>query len=64
MISEVLLINEKISHLIALGKDKQEIVKVAKEYGFVTLVEDGVQKLKKGITTLEEILRVVKVDVF
>ncbi len=64
MISEVLVINEKISHLIALGKDKQEIVKVAKEYGFVTLVEDGVQKLKKGITTLEEILRVVKVDVF
>ncbi len=64
MISEVLIINEKISHLIALGKDKQEIVKVAKEYGFVTLVEDGIQKLKEGITTIKEILRVVKVDVF
>jgi len=63
MISEVLVIDEEISHLIALGKDKMEIVQKAKERGYIPLTEDGINKLKEGITTIEEILRVVKVDV-
>jgi type II secretory ATPase GspE/PulE/Tfp pilus assembly ATPase PilB-like protein len=62
MISEVLVINDKLAHLIA-NKDKTEILEVAKELGFVSMVEDGINKIKAGITTLEEILRVVKVDV-
>ena len=64
MISEVLPINEKLSHFIAINKDKTEIVAAAKEYGFVSMVEDGINKIKAGVTTLDEILRVVKVDVF
>lgn len=63
MISEVFIVNEYISHLIAEGKDKLEILKVAKEYGFVSMLEDGINKLKEGVTTLEEILRVVKTNV-
>jgi type IV pilus assembly protein PilB len=63
MISEVLVINDKLAHLIASSKDKLEIVEVAKEYGFVTMIEDGINKIKAGITTIEEILRVVKVNV-
>ena len=63
MISEVFVVNEYISHLIAEGKDKLEILKVAKEYGFVSMIEDGINKIKQGITTIEEILRVVKSDV-
>ena len=63
MISEVFIVNEYISHLIAEGKDKIEILKVAKEYGFVSMLEDGISKLKEGITTIEEVLRVVKTNV-
>jgi type II secretory ATPase GspE/PulE/Tfp pilus assembly ATPase PilB-like protein len=62
MISEVLVINDKLAHLIA-NKDKTEILEVAKELGFVSMVEDGINKIKAGVTTLEEVLRVVKVDV-
>ena len=64
MISEVLVVNEEIAHLMVLNKDKMEILKVARKYGFVSMIEDGIEKVKNGITTLEEILRVVKVDVF
>jgi len=64
MVSEVLVISEAISHMIAMNKDKTEIIKVAKNQGFVSMIEDGINKVKNGITTLEEILRVVKVDVF
>jgi general secretion pathway protein E/type IV pilus assembly protein PilB len=64
MISEVLVVSEAISHMIAMNKDKTEIIKVAKNQGFVSMIEDGINKIKNGVTTLEEILRVVKVDVF
>jgi len=63
MISEVLIINEKLAHLIANHKDKMEIIKVAKESGFITMIEDGINKIKEGIITLEEILRVLKINV-
>ena len=63
MISEVLVINDKLAHLIANDKDKTEIMEAAKESGFITMIEDGVNKIKEGIITLEEILRVVKINV-
>jgi len=63
MINEILIINSKLAHLIANAADKAKIVEEAKKIGFVSMVEDGLNKVKSGITTLEEILRVVKVDV-
>ena len=63
MVSEVLVINDAISHMIAINKDKLEILEAAKRFGFVTMIEDAVYKIKTGVTTLEEVLRVVKVDV-
>ena len=62
MISEVLIITEDIANLIIEGKDRISILNLAKSHGFVTMIEDAVEKLKKGITTIEEVLRVVKVD--
>ena len=62
MISEVLIINDEIMNLIIEEKDRLTILDVARKYGFTTMVEDAMEKLKKGVTTIEEILRVVKVD--
>ena len=63
MISEILMVNDEISHLIATSQDKTKILKAAKENGFVSMLEDGIHKLKTGVTTLEEVLRVVRIDV-
>jgi len=62
MISEVFIVNNEIQKLINKGSDKISILEVAKRYGFVSMIEDGINKLKEGITTIEEVLRVVKVD--
>jgi len=62
MISEVFIVNSEIQKLINEGADRSRILETAKKNGFVTMIEDGVNKLKLGITTIEEILRVVKVD--
>ncbi len=64
MVSEVLVVNDVISHMIAINKDKLEILETAKRFGFTTMIEDAVNKIKMGVTTLKEVLRVVKVDVF
>ncbi len=62
MISEILIVNSEISKMINEGKDRETILQEAKKTGFITMIEDGINKLKNGITTIEEILRVVKVD--
>ena len=62
MISEVLIITEEMSNLIAEGKERSAILQIAKTAGFISMVEDAILKLKEGVTTIEEILRVVKID--
>jgi len=60
MICEVLDISEKLSSLIAKGASKELLLEQANEDGFVNLYKNGLQKALDGITTLEEILKIVK----
>ncbi|ABB44664.1 type II secretion system protein E [Sulfurimonas denitrificans DSM 1251] len=60
MICEVLVINEKISSLIAKNASAQLIHAQALEDGFIDLLQNGIDKALFGITTLEEVLRVAK----
>lgn len=57
---ELLVINEKVKHVMVENPTLEAITKAAKESGFKTLIHDGVEKVKKGITTPEEILRVMQ----
>jgi len=59
-IYEALEITPKISELILKKADTEEILGEAKKEGILTIVEDGFIKAQKGITTIEEILRVTK----
>jgi type IV pilus assembly protein PilB len=59
-IFELLTINEKIKQLIAEKASTQVIREAAKKItGMVSLREDGLRKVLKGITTLEEVDRVI-----
>jgi type IV pilus assembly protein PilB len=59
-IYEVLVIDEEIIKLINKKANAQEIKEYAEKNGMINLFEDGMIKAKKGITTIEEILRVTK----
>ena len=61
MISEVLTVDDDISEMITANKSKQEILTVAKKKGHKTLVDDAIEKVKQGISTIDELLRVVRV---
>lgn len=59
---EVLEMTETIRKLIADKNDSDVIAKEAIKEGMTTMQEDGLDKIVKGITTFEEVLRVTKVE--
>lgn len=61
-IFEILEISKEIRKLITERKDADVIAQQAIREGMITMLEDGLQKVSKGITSIEEILRVTKVE--
>ncbi len=59
-IFELLLINDDIRRLILKNADSNQIREAAKQHGMRTLLEDGAEKIKAGITNFSEVLRVIQ----
>jgi general secretion pathway protein E len=59
-IYELLVIDDAIRSLIMSGADSSVIRRRAIEQGMVTLFRDGASKVVKGVTTVDEILRVTQ----
>ncbi|HWR59007.1 MAG TPA: type II secretion system ATPase GspE [Thermodesulfovibrionales bacterium] len=59
-IFELLLIDEAVRGLILRGADANQLRDAARQRGMRTLFEDGSEKIKAGITTLSEVLRVTQ----
>jgi type II secretory ATPase GspE/PulE/Tfp pilus assembly ATPase PilB-like protein len=59
-IFEVLEVNEDIRQLIVKRVTAEEIGKAAITNGMIPLIRDGLNKASGGITTIEEVLRVVR----
>jgi type IV pilus assembly protein PilB len=58
-ISEIMLVSEEIQRMAVDRRPSDEIRKTAMEQGMATLRMDGMEKVRLGMTTLEEVLRVV-----
>jgi type IV pilus assembly protein PilB len=58
-IFEVLPVNEGIRKLIYEKKTSDEIWRIARELKTKSMIEDGLIKVTKGQTTIEEVLRVI-----
>ena len=56
-IYELLSVNEEISVLISEGGTERDVLHAARRAGMVSMTEDGFEKSKRGITTLDEIMR-------
>ncbi len=60
-IFEILSITEKIRKLIISPQfDLDSVRKLAREEGMLTMFEDGLRKVEKGLTTVEELFRVIR----
>ena len=57
-IHEMLGINDRIRSVLAHDCDLAALRKAARDTGMMTLREDGLAKVKQGITTIDELLRI------
>lgn len=62
-IYEILFLDDQIRSLIMSRRTASEIKQYALSNGFITLRMDGARKVLKGITTIDEVLRVTQVDI-
>lgn len=59
---EAILTNSKVEEIVQNNPSEREIAKGATDQGIMTMAQDGIIKVIKGITTLDEVLRVVDID--
>ncbi len=59
---EVLEVTKTIRQLITERSDSDVINEKAIEEGMTTMLDDGLDKVHKGLTTIEEVVRVTKVE--
>jgi len=59
-IHEVLFVDDDIRQAIIDHKDADTIQEMSVKKGMTTMIEDGLRKVAVGVTSLEEVLRVVK----
>jgi type IV pilus assembly protein PilB len=57
---ELMMMTPRIRELSFQGASTQEIRRAAVSQGMNTLYQDGIKKVLKGITTIEEVYRVAK----
>ncbi|VFN08039.1 MAG: general secretion pathway protein E/type IV pilus assembly protein PilB [Candidatus Kentron sp. G] len=56
---ELLRFDAEIDELVARGAHVREINRAAAAKGFVSLADDGIRKVLRGVTSLEELSRVL-----
>ena len=59
---EAILMSSKIEQVILQNPSEREIKLAAKDQGILTMLEDGVVKVLKGVTSMDEVRRVIDVD--
>jgi type IV pilus assembly protein PilB len=57
---ELVVMDDEIRRLIVKRASEQDIKRAARQGGFKTMFEDGLDKVEAGITSLDEIMRVTR----
>ncbi len=59
---EAILVDEKIENAVEMNPSERDIWAAAKGQGILTMRQDGVIKVLKGVTSLEELERVISLE--
>ena len=61
-IHEVLLINQDIKDAISSNVKKDKLRHLVYNSGVISLLQDGINKVLEGLTTLEDLLKIIELD--
>ena len=56
-IYEVLKMDSKVRDLVRSRASEDILRDTLKSHGFLTLLQDGIEKAERGVTTIDEVLR-------
>ncbi|MDX1541991.1 MAG: type II secretion system protein GspE, partial [Geminicoccaceae bacterium] len=59
-INEVLVMNEAIARQVLNRAEATSLARTALEHGMRPMFQDGLNKVRAGVTTVEEVLRVTR----
>jgi general secretion pathway protein E len=59
-IYELLTMNSDLSRCVTRGEDLKRLEEVARGHGFTEMYIDGIDKVRQGLTTLPEVMRVAR----
>ncbi len=61
-IYEAILMDEKIEKVVQAGASDREIWETAKSQGILTMKQDGILKILAGVTSIDELERVISLQ--
>lgn len=61
-IYEIILMNDALREMVIQKASSQQIKRKAIEFGMRSLRQDGWNKIQKGLTTIEEVMRVTQIE--
>ncbi len=61
-IYEMVVMDESIENIVKESSSEREIEEVSKKQGFLNMKEDGILKVLKGLTTIEELERIITIE--
>lgn len=61
-IHEVLVVNQSIKDAISSNMQKEQLRKLVYTSDVTTLLQDGLEKVEEGLTTFEEVLKLIEFD--
>ncbi len=61
-IHEVLLINDEIKNAINTNMDREKLRTLVYNSDVITLLQDGLEKVESGLTTVEELLKIIELE--
>ena len=61
-IHEVLIINEEIKDALSTGIRRDDLRDLVYKSDVITLLQDGLEKVADGLTTFEELLKIIELD--
>ncbi len=61
-IQEVLLINDAVREAINSDIDREELKRLVYKSDVITMLQDGLEKVLEGLTTFDEIYRIIDID--
>lgn len=61
-IHEVLLINEDIKDALSTGISRDKLRELVYQSDVITLLQDGLEKVANGLTSFEELLKIIELD--